>query len=254
MALLPDLADAFRDLVLGVACVACGHPGRALCRSCHAGLPASAAAHWPTPTPPGLVPPYAVGDYDGALRSMVLAHKERRVLALASPLGELLARSVTQALAELAVSGPVVLVPVPSRPRVVRQRGHDPTAATVRAAVARLRAEHDVVSARLLRVRPGLQDQAGLDAAARAANLAGSMAVPATSLRRLARGRPRAHVVVCDDVLTTGATLREAQRALEASGLSVAAGATVAATRRRAPAAGRTPTFGPSLPPSPPTD
>ena len=55
-------------------------------------------------------------------------------------------------------------------------------------------------------------------------------------LRRLARRLPEAHVVVCDDVLTTGATVREAQRALEAVGLGVRAIATVAATRRRHPA------------------
>ena len=40
-------------------------------------------------------------------------------------------------------------------------------------------------------------------------------------------------LVICDDVVTTGATLREAQRALEAVGLEVTAVAAVAATRRR---------------------
>ena len=57
------------------------------------------------------------------------------------------------------------------------------------------------------------------------------MACPARAVRRQA-GR-RAHVVVCDDVITTGATAREAQRALEAAGVTVLAVAAVAATTRR---------------------
>ncbi len=85
----------------------------------------------------------------------------------------------------------------------------------------------------LLRSRPGVLDQAGLDAAARAANLAGSMHCPAEALRRLGARRPRARLLVCDDVLTTGSTAREAQRALESVGLTVAAHAAIAATRRR---------------------
>jgi predicted amidophosphoribosyltransferase len=76
-------------------------------------------------------------------------------------------------------------------------------------------------------------DQSGLDARARAANLAGSIHCPSPALRRLARRHPAARVVVCDDVLTTGATAREAQRALEGVGLRVVAIATVAATTRR---------------------
>ncbi len=83
--------------------------------------------------------------------------------------------------------------------------------------------------------RPGVVDQAGLGAAARAANLEGAMCCPDRALRRLAARRTRARLVVCDDVLTTGATAREAQRALESVGLPVAAVAAVAATRRRSP-------------------
>jgi predicted amidophosphoribosyltransferase len=52
-------------------------------------------------------------------------------------------------------------------------------------------------------------------------------------LRRLARAGVPLTVVVCDDVLTTGATARESQRALEAVGLPVASICCVAATRRR---------------------
>ena len=84
-----------------------------------------------------------------------------------------------------------------------------------------------------LLVSRGAADQAGLDARGRAANVHGSMHCPSAALARLARRAGCAHLVVCDDVLTTGATAREAQRALEAVGLAPLAIAAVAATRRR---------------------
>lgn len=165
---------------------------------------------------------------------MVVGHKEHRLLALRAPLALLVARSAAAALAD--VRGPVVLVPVPSRPASVRARGYDPTYALTASAADLLAASgRDVVVQRLLRTRPGVVDQAGLDAAARAANLAGSMHCPSAALRRLAARRHRATLLVCDDVLTTGATAREAQRALESVGLRVTAVAAVAATRRRLP-------------------
>jgi predicted amidophosphoribosyltransferase len=224
--------DAVTDLLLGGRCVGCDRAGRLLCGGCAATLPAAARPAWPHPTPDGLAPPVAAAPYDGVVRAMVLGLKEHRLLGLARPLTGLLAGAVAAA----APPGPVVLTPVPSRPASVRARGHDPTYALTAGAAARLRREgYDVRAVRLLRTRPGLVDQAGLDAEARARNLAGSMACSTRALRRLAAVAPRARLVVCDDVLTTGATAREAQRALEAVGLHVAAIATVAATRRRHP-------------------
>lgn len=232
---LQDVLDGSLDLLLGGSCVGCSRPGRALCDACRAALPPAARQAWPSPTPAGLVPPWAAGEYDGVVRALVLAHKEHRVLALRAPLGRLLAQAIGCALAEVP-AGPVVLVPVPSRPGSTRSRGHDPTWSITARAARLVRADgHDAIAMRLLRSRHGVLDQAGLDAGARAANLAGSMHCPAASLRRLAAVRPRARVVVCDDVLTTGSTAREAQRALEAVGLDVAALAAVAATRRRTP-------------------
>ncbi len=237
MNLVSALLDAGADLLLGSACVGCGEPGRVLCADCRTELPADAVEAWPTPTPPGLAPPFATGPYDGALRAMVVGHKERRLLGLTRPLGDLLATAV---LAAAGPTAPLLLVPVPSRPAAVRARGHDPTLAMTRRAARSLRTmDRDVAVARLLRTRAGVADQAGLDADQRHVNLAGSMTCPAGAVRRHA-GR-RAHVVVCDDVITTGATAREAQRALEATGLAVHAVAAVAATRRRCPTRDRGP-------------
>ena len=223
------LRDVFADLVLGGSCVGCGHPGRPLCRPCSATLPRRAHPCWPTPAPAGMVTPWSAAAYEGLPRSMVLAHKERRVLALRRPLAGLLAAG---AAAAARGEGPVVLVPVPSRPGAARARGHDPTDGLTRDAARLLRRQgYDASRGRLLVSRGGVADQAGLDAHARAANLTGSMFCPTARLRRLVGRRVR--VVVCDDVLTTGATAREAQRALEAVGLEVSGIATVAATRLR---------------------
>ncbi len=228
---MPDgLLDAMNDLLLGGRCVGCAAPGRVLCRGCERGLPRGAWPAWPTPSPAGLVAPFAAAAYDGVVKAMVVGLKEHRLLALRDPLAALLAGAVAAG----APPGPVVLVPAPSRAASVRARGHDPTHAIAVRAARLLRAGGaDVVALRMLHPRPGVVDQAGLGATDRSANLAGSMCCPVAGLRHLGTVRPRARLVVCDDVITTGATAREAQRALEAVGLHVAAIAAVAATQRR---------------------
>ena len=224
------LSGAAVDLLLGGRCVGCGEPGRVLCQVCRSDLPDQAFVAWPDPVPDGLVEPWACAAYDGLARELVLGLKERGLLGLVRPMATMLAISVAAA----APPGPVALVPVPSRSSTVRARGHDPTYALTAGAARALRAGgQDVIAQRLLRLRPGVVDQAGLDAAERAANLAGSMTCPAAGLRRLGTRRARVRAVVCDDVLTTGSTAREAQRALEAVGLEVAGLAVVAATPRR---------------------
>jgi predicted amidophosphoribosyltransferase len=237
--ILDAAADAAVDLLLGSRCVGCERPGRLLCPTCAGSLDGPARPAWPSPVPAGMAAPWTAAEYADVARALVLGHKERAMHGLRGPLSGLLATAVLAAAEAAGVGGrPLVLVPVPSRPATVRSRGHDPTWTITRCAAARLRREgYEARAAPMLRLRRRVADQAGLEAADRAANLAGSMWCPSRSLRRLARSlrgrRTDVVVVVCDDVLTTGSTAREAQRALEASGLEVLAVATAAATRKR---------------------
>lgn len=228
--------DPWVDLVHGGTCTGCGLPGRVLCRACERLLPDHGRQVWPTPCPAGLAACFAAGPYDGLLGALVVAHKEHSAFALARPLGRALAAAAAAAIEPTTTT---VLVPVPSRPAVVRARGHDPMLRTTRVAVRLLQGATPsggrVVLGRLLQQRVAVPDQAGLDSRHRAANLVGSMAVDARVRRRLARLQEPLSLVVCDDVLTTGATAREAQRAVEDAGLQVRAIVTVAATRKRVP-------------------
>lgn len=233
------MRDAWLDLIVGSACVGCGRPGRLLCAGCADALPRGASVAWPTPTPTGLAPPFAAGAYDGLLQTMVNAHKERQCFALAAPLARCLVLAVEAALDAVAGGDDRqerrwLLVPVPSRPAVVRARGHDPMLRVSRLAAATARRRgHRVSVVRLLRSVGPVRDQAGLDAAERGANLAGSMACRRRVAARVPASRGPAGVLVADDVLTTGSTAREAQRALAEAGVPVSAVVTVAATRRR---------------------
>ncbi len=214
------LADLL-DLVLPGSCAGCGLTGPELCPGCRADLARPPRLHTPTPRPAGLPRLATAASYDGAVRAVLLAHKERGRLGLVRPLGLALAGAV-----RLLADGPVVLIPVPSAPAVVRARGHDHARRlAVRAAVELRKQGVPARAARGLLPAREVVDQAGLTAGQRAANLRGALVA-----RRSMDG---VRVVVVDDVVTTGATLVEAARALIAGGALVQGAAVVAATARR---------------------
>ncbi|MFH9707871.1 ComF family protein [Streptomyces luteogriseus] len=216
------------DLVLPGECGGCGVPRTVLCARCRAVL-CGAAVHRvrPVPEPPGLPVVHAAARYADEARAMLLAHKERGALALAGPLGVALAGAVRAGLRRASASAsagagmawprggraPVLLVPVPSGRRSVRARGHDPARRIALAAAGELRRRG--VPARVvgvLRQRRAVADQSGLNSRQRLDNLAGALVVAPAGARLLAGGP----VVLVDDVMTTGASLAEAARAVRA--------------------------------------
>jgi len=227
---MTDFWVALLDLALPQECAGCGEGGTRWCATCAHVLARAAAEPLgrcaPRPRPAGFPPTAAAASYDGVVRSTLLAHKERGRLALVRPLAEALAGSV-RAL-DLA-PGPFVLVPAPSRRATVRSRGQDHALRLARRTARVLRqadAHADVSAAGLLLPSRELADQSGLDAPSRATNLAGAL--------RARRRLDGVRVVLVDDVVTSGATLVEAARALTAAGAVVAGAVVVAATQRTA--------------------
>lgn len=214
---------AAADLVFPRSCGGCGRAATWWCPDCAARLEITPTTHV---LADGATACTSVGAYGGPAGAAIVAFKEQGAVALRRPLGAVLAAAIEVALEDLGRTaspapdlrsgGAVLLVPVPSRRSAVRGRGHDATAGLARAAARRLRQEgHDVRVVRALRHRRAVQDQTGLDAAQRAENLSGALVVRTGRPARRLSGRADV-VVVVDDIVTTGASLIEAVRAVRA--------------------------------------
>ena len=203
------------DLVFPRRCLGCSTPGEALCRDC---------VRWNARALDGLdVPGRAAAVYDGAVREALLRYKERGRLEFGKPLAGLLTDAVL-ALGPLPLG--TVLVTAPSSAAALAVRGREHLLPLARPAGRRARAP---VVPCLALVRD-VRDSAGLTVGQRAGNLAGAM-------RATSPVRPRQPAVVVDDIVTSGATAREACRALWAAGWRPIGVAAVAATPRRRPEA-----------------
>lgn len=203
------IAAAGRDLFLPRQCVGCTEPGTWWCATC-------AAASTPDPSArtvaPGLLTVGALPYADPA-RQVVLAHKNQQVRALRPVLAAWLSSAL-----QVVGSGPgTVLVPVPATVRSRQARGFDP----LRDVAEEVALRQGMTVVPLLRwVRQPLPQKL-LDRPARGGNVHGRMgAVWAPG-----------SVVLVDDVVTTGATVTEAGRALRCSGVTLVAAAMMCYTR-----------------------
>ena len=214
---MPEILVAVREacadalaLLLPVSCAGCDEPDVALCERCALAL-APAPRRQSIEAPGGVVAVWSGLAFDGVAARVLRAIKEEGRTSLA----EALAPALAAALAH-AGAGDAVLVPLPTSRRSYRRRGYRVPDLLVRRVGRR--------PSRLLRYARRTGDQRGLDRDARARNVAQSL---------VATGGAGQRVVVVDDVVTTGASLGEAVRALRAGGAVVVAAVTVAATPRR---------------------
>lgn len=166
-----------------------------------------------------LLPVLALGEYGGDLQRLVLAWKNGGMLHLTGRLAAALAPALEQLAREAGADAPM-LVPVPSRRGARLRRGEDHTGELVRCL-----ARYGTGSALPLRASPTTA-QEGQGARARRRR---RIRLDPAAVRRARRlGRP---VVIVDDVVTTGSTLRGMHDALTEAGAEVIGAVVIASAR-----------------------
>lgn len=148
----------------------------------------------------------ALGDYDGLLREQCLTVKIDRSERVAQSLGRLMAEQFRDDLLRLH---PDAIVPIPMHVRRRLARGTNPPAALSAVVGRSLRIPAHL---RLLERHRNTPPQIGLSNPARFRNVRGELQVRADYQIN------SPHILLVDDILTTGATCSEAARVLKHAG------------------------------------
>lgn len=257
----------FSYLVLPGECAVCGAEDQGLCLQCAGDLRRATAAPFRAEstadalmgvTGDAHLAVTAGGIYRDVLAAAILAYKNHGRTELGPHLARCLARSLQGALSDRAASTPpgaaprpawvpgaprtsaeslVLLVPIPSSGAGWRRRGIDPVGRLLKIMAREGRLPAGVVIAPLLGSRATWpwrrRHQKALGRSARRTNVHNSMRIrPRVARKFLLTAKPSGQlVVVIDDVLTTGSTLREAKKTLASWGYLAEKAVVLAATR-----------------------
>jgi len=178
--------------------------------------------------PPPFVRAVAYGLYQDRMKAAIHALKYDRLHPAARELGHMLA----QAIAQLASEAPseMLVVPIPLHRLKHAERGFNQARSLAVEALRFLRKSHPdwkltLASSTLMRLK-ATESQAGLTPRQRRLNVRGAFTVSDPAAVTLK------HILVVDDIFTTGATARAAAQALARAGAASVWVATLARARR----------------------
>ncbi len=178
--------------------------------------------------PPSFARAVAWGLYEDRMKQAIHALKYDGLRPAARPLGRMLAQAIAQLASE--ASAEMLVVPIPLHRSKYTERGFNQARSLAREALLALRRTHPqwrltLAPTTLMRLRP-TGSQAGLTPRQRRMNVRGAFSVSdpvAVDMK---------HVLLVDDILTTGATARAAADALRRAGAASVFVATLARARR----------------------
>ncbi len=207
-----QIFTSFSQLIFPSRCISCKRLGDSICISCERFWNPRHFSSTTKRKPKLSI--YSSVEYSDVATRIILAAKESHVKSADYLVAEAVSFSLQQWLRNEWID---TLIPIPSRKSVARTRGRQFIEEI--ATIASRESGHRV--APILAHSRTVRDQSGLRAEQRWNNLDGSMVVTGNSV---GFGK----VLLVDDLVTTGATLSEAARALRYAGIEVIGAVTAA--------------------------
>lgn len=215
---LSDVFSGLRSLVFPSICVMCESYAADICDQCN--------LQWSKP--PHLlrfddVPTSSVVAYSTQVSSVVLKAKEDGNRVARRLIAETMYRSI-DLIVKKSPQLPLLIVPIPSSRRAIRQRGESFLHPIMNNVIdIAHRNSRNWAWKEILMHKKRVRDQAGLNSRERTLNVRGVFAVR----DEVVADRP---IIVVDDVITTGATLRNAISALNERKMTVLGASTACAS------------------------
>lgn len=198
--------DLFLDTVFPKYCVTCGSEGEHLCKSC---FQKTTRVHWEGNLGQGKM--IIAGSYKNRyLKEVIHFLKYRYIKDLSIPLAEFIADSMRQKLPpDFLNSKKTIIVPVPLHPRKLKWRGFNQTGL-----IAQKAGEYFTIPAisALGKTRNTPAQMEIKERSRRLKNLNGAFYCHNP---KLVKGK---NIILLDDVITTGATLKECEDTLKKAG------------------------------------
>ena len=221
---LASIFMGLESLVFDSSCIICGDRESEFCVRCR--------QDWQS-SPQRIIgesfPVYSSIAYSDTAKAIVLSAKENGVKFSRSLVVSELCAAIKALVRESKLTTEIDLVPIPSSRQARARRGFDFISQITNILAKNLNEDGKpsrFFARPILSINKRVVDQSGLSEPQRNDNLFGAFKVA----KPLNSANP---IIIVDDVITTGSTLREAVRALKERNLTVVGAATACATQRR---------------------
>ena len=192
-----------QQLIYPSICLVCQKSHHLICPSC--------ISTWQQPIKTGQIkniPIYFSTYYNNESAKIILSAKENGNAVARHLLANALSNAIERVISDFKLQESITLITIPSRKSAIRKRGRDHINQLAAEVISLVNIDGvEISNLNMLRLNKSIEDQSKLNKGERAANLSGAYLA-------ISPETPPKNLIIIDDLITTGASVQEAVRAL----------------------------------------